>query len=184
MRFLLASSLAGLLLAGLFVSAATTLGEEPKVAKEGEKAPDFKLKGSDGKEYSLKQFAGTQAVVIAWFPKAFTGGCTKECTSMRENGEEIRKYEVAYFTASCDTPEKNTDFAKSLLLDYPILSDPDRKVAKAYGLVEKDTDNPKRWTFYIDKDGVIRHIDKMVNTAAHGKDIAKKLDELGIAKKK
>jgi peroxiredoxin Q/BCP len=178
MRSVLAFSLAGLLLAG-----ATTLAEEAKVAKEGEKAPEFKLKGSDGKEYSLKQFAGKQAVVIAWFPKAFTSGCTKECISMRENGEEIRKYDVAYFTASCDQPEKNTEFAKSLLLDYPILSDPDRKTAKAYGLVEKDTDNAKRWTFYIDKDGVIRHIDKMVNTPSHGKDIAKKLDELGIPKK-
>jgi thioredoxin-dependent peroxiredoxin len=179
MRFLLVFSLASLLLVGTKV-----FSEEPKAAKEGDKAPDFKLKGSDGKEYTLKQFAGKQAVVIAWFPKAFTGGCTKECTSMRENGELIRKYEVAYFTASCDTPDENAKFAKSLLLDYPILSDPERKTAKAYGLVEKETDNAKRWTFYIDKDGVIRHVDKMVNTAAHGVDIAKKLDELGVAKKK
>lgn len=103
---------------------------------------------------------------------------------MKENGEEIRKYDVAYFTASCDTPEENTKFASSLMLDYPILSDPERKAAKAYGLVEKPTDNAKRWTIYIDKDGVIRHIDKMVKTEAHGKDIAKKLDELGVAKRK
>lgn len=60
--------------AGLFLALSTAQAEDKPVAKEGEKAPDFKLQGSDGKEYSLKQFAGKQAVVIAWFPKAFTGG--------------------------------------------------------------------------------------------------------------
>ena len=64
----------GLCAMGLCVALSTAHAEDKPVAKEGEKAPDFKLKGSDGKEYSLKQFAGKQAVVIAWFPKAFTGG--------------------------------------------------------------------------------------------------------------
>ena len=60
--------------AGLFLALTAAHAEETAVVKEGDKAPDFKLPGSDGKEYSLKQFAGKQAVVIAWFPKAFTGG--------------------------------------------------------------------------------------------------------------
>ena len=59
--------------AGLLM-ALTAAHAEEKAVKEGEKAPDFKLKGSDDKEYTLKQFKGKQAVVIAWFPKAFTGG--------------------------------------------------------------------------------------------------------------
>lgn len=63
-----------LAVAGLLLALATAHAEDKPVVKEGDKAPDFKLKGSDGKEYSLKQFAGKQAVVIAWFPKAFTGG--------------------------------------------------------------------------------------------------------------
>ena len=100
-------------------SIGTLRAAEPAV---GDKAPDFKLQGSDGKEYALSQFAGKQAVVIAWFPKAFTGGCTAECKSMKENGEAIRKFDVAYFTASVDEPMKNADFAKSLELDFPILS--------------------------------------------------------------
>ncbi|MBS0266372.1 MAG: peroxiredoxin [Planctomycetes bacterium] len=168
----------------LFVSFSTSYAEEAVMLKEGDKAPEFKLKGSDGKEYSLRQFAGKKAVVIAWFPKAFTGGCTKECKSMREQGEQIREFDVAYFTASCDTVEKNTDFAKSLELDYPILSDPEKDVAKAYGVVYEGQANPKRFTFYIDKDGVIKAIDKNVKTESHGADIAKKLQELGIPKKK
>src|SRR5438045_2055021 len=88
MRVILALSAAAVLCVG-----AATFAEDEKVAKEGEKAPDFKLIGTDGKEYTLKQFAGKQAVVIAWFPKAKTRGCTAECISMREKGEEIRKYD-------------------------------------------------------------------------------------------
>ncbi|HEX3725565.1 MAG TPA: redoxin domain-containing protein, partial [Pirellulales bacterium] len=64
--------------------------------KVGDPAPDFTLRGSDGKDYSLAQFAGKQAVVVAWFPKAFTGGCTAECKSMKETGDEIRKFKAAY----------------------------------------------------------------------------------------
>ena len=148
----------------------------------GDEAPAFELKGSDGKTYSSDQFKGKQAVVIAWFPKAFTGGCTKECKSMRESGDLIRNYDVAYFTASVDDVEKNTEFAKSLELDYPILSDPDKTVAKALGcLNERGVTN--RWTYYIGKDGKILYIDKSVKTEDHGKDIAAKLGELGVAKK-
>ena len=80
--------------------------------KVGDRAPDFKLPGSDGKTYSLKDFAGKKAVVIAWFPKAFTGGCTAECKSMKEDGEAIRKFDAAYFTASVDTPAENKKFAE------------------------------------------------------------------------
>jgi len=173
-----------LLSVGLILVCATAFAEETKVAKEGEKAPEFKLKGTDGKEYTLKQFSGKQAVVIAWFPKAKTGGCTKECMSMRDNGEQIRKYDVAYFTASCDTPEFNKEFAEELKLDFPILSDPSTKVAEAYGVVDKGQSKPKRWTFFIDKEGIVKHIDKDVKPSTHGEDVIKKLEELGVSKKK
>lgn len=153
--------------------------------KEGDDAPNFELKASDGKTYKLSDFKGKKAVVIAWFPKAFTGGCTKECKSMREHGKAIRDFEVAYFTASCDPVEGekgNAAFAKSLDLDYPILSDPEKKVAKDYGVLNADRGVPNRWTFYISKDGKIQFIDKNVKTEAHGEHIAAKLKELGVAK--
>ncbi len=66
--------LATLIVAALAMSFAMAVAAEGKGVKVGDKAPDFKLKGSDGKEYTLAQFKGKQAVVIAWFPKAFTGG--------------------------------------------------------------------------------------------------------------
>jgi len=157
-------------------------GQE-KVASENAKAPDFRLKASDGKEYSLKDFAGKQAVVLAWYPKSFTGGCRLECLSMRDAGEEIRKFDVAYFTISCDDLETQKKWATELMLDYPVLSDPDTKVARAYGVVHEGRERPERWTFVIDKEGVVRKIDKMVNTKNHGADIAKALESLGVAKK-
>lgn len=155
---------------------------EPSV---GDDAPNFELQASDGQTYKLSDFKGKKAVVVAWFPKAFTGGCTKECKSMREHGKAIKEFEVAYFTASCDPVDGdkgNAAFAKSLDLDYPILCDPDRKVAKEYGLVDDDKGNARRVTFYIGKDGKILAIDKMVKTEAHGGDIAAKLKELGVSK--
>lgn len=151
--------------------------------KVGSDAPDFELKGSDGKTYKLSDFKGKKAVVIAWFPKAFTGGCTMECKAMAEQGDEIRKYDVAYFTASVDDPEQNKKFAESLNLDYPILSDPTKGTAKAYGVLSEQG-RAKRWTYYIDKNGKIAAVDQNVNTENHGKDIAAKLKELGIDTRK
>jgi peroxiredoxin Q/BCP len=155
--------------------------------KVGDDAPDFSLQASDGKTYKLADFKGKQAVIIAWFPKAFTGGCTAECKSMRSSGAELRKFEVAYFTASVDAvdgPKGNKAFAESLELDYPILSDPEKKVAEAYGVVHEGRPVPERWTFVIGKDGKILDVDKAVKTGNHGGDLAAKMKALGVAEKK
>jgi peroxiredoxin Q/BCP len=77
--------------------------------------------------------------------------------------------------------ETNTKFAESLKLDYPILSDPEKTVAKAYGVVHEGRGVPERWTFYIGPDGKILFIDKKVNVASHGADIVAKLQALGVA---
>jgi thioredoxin-dependent peroxiredoxin len=69
--------------------------------KAGDPAPDFSLQGSDGKTYKLSELKGKNAV-IAWFPKAFTGGCTTECKAMKAAGEDLKKFNVNYFTASVD----------------------------------------------------------------------------------
>ena len=79
--------------------------------------------------------------------------------------------------------ETNTKFAKSLDLDYPILSDPEKTVAKAYGVVHEGRGVPERWTFYIGTDGKLLFVDKKVNVGSHGTDIAKQLKKLGVASK-
>lgn len=169
--------------AALFLNAGALRASEPQV---GDAAPDFTLPASDGETYQLSDFAGEEAVVIAWFPRAFTGGCTAECKSMREHGEAIREFEVRYFAASCDPVEGekgNAAFAESLDLDFPILSDESKLTAIAYGVVNDERRVPHRWTFYIGKDGKILYIDKNVQSRQHGADIAAKLEELGVAKR-
>jgi len=168
----------GLAVGLIFMACSTTNGE----VNVTDPLPDFVLQGSDGKTYSSAGLVGEQAIVIAWFPKAFTGGCTKECKSLRENSDKLSAFEVAYFAASCDTPEKNADFAKSLDLDYPILSDPSKRFAKALGCLN-DRGVSNRWTYYVGVDGKVLHIDKAVQTASHGETIAAKLGELGIAQR-
>lgn len=91
---------------------------------------------------------------------------------------------MAYFTASCDDAETNKKFAESLATDYPILSDPGRETARAYGVVTGDKKNASRWTFYIGKDGKVLFVDDKVKTGSHGADIAAKLKELGVQAKR
>ena len=150
----------------------------------GDTAPDFTLPGSDEKTYHLADFRGKQAVVLAWFPKAFTPGCTTECKAFGAGGKSLRAFDVAYFTASVDPPQKNKEFAQSVAADYPILSDADGKVARAYGVTGAVQKWASRWTFYIGADGKILAIDKNVKPATHPADVAAKLQDLGVAKKK
>jgi peroxiredoxin Q/BCP len=163
------------------VSVLIMAGADGNELKVGDRAPAFSLEGSDGKTYTLEQYKGKSAVVIAWFPKAFTGGCTKECKSLRENSKSLHDLKVAYFTASVDTAEENKKFAESLELDYPILSDPDKTTAKSYGVINPARGMANRWTFYIDKVGIIQEIDKQVKVDKAGADVAAKVKKLGLA---
>jgi peroxiredoxin Q/BCP len=151
--------------------------------KVGDMAPDFKLQASDGKTYTLSEFKGKKAVVLAWFPKAFTSGCTIECKSLAANGDKIRKYDVAYFMASTDAVEGekgNKAFAASEKADFPILGDPGKETANAYGVINPEWGMARRWTFYIDKDGRIAAIDKAVKPATSAEDMIAKLAELKV----
>lgn len=154
-----------------------------EIPKVGDQAPAFEMKGSDGKSYSAKDFAGKQAIIIAWYPRAFTGGCTKECKSMREAGAQLKEFNVAYFTASTDTVDKNAEFAKSLDLDYPILCDPEGKNAALFGVLRPDGKAANRVTFIIGQDGKVIAVEDKVQTETHGQDLAKLLASLGVAKK-
>ena len=147
--------------------------------KVGDQAPDFQLEASDGKTYKLSDFKGKKAVVIAWFPKAFTQGCTIECKSLAQNGDKIRKYNVAYFMASVDPVSENKGFAEQEKADFPLLSDPGKETAKAYGVLNA-RGMASRWTYYIGKDGKILAIDTAVKPATSAEDMVAKLDELKV----
>ena len=106
-----------------------------------------------------------------------------ECKSLRESGEELRAFDVAYFAVSVDPLEEITRFAKSLEADYPMLADTDAAVAKGYGVLHPERGFPRRWTFYIGKDGKLLHVDREVKAGTAGPDMARRLAELGVAKK-
>jgi peroxiredoxin Q/BCP len=145
----------------------------------GDKAPNFKLEASDGKTYQLSDLLGRQAVVIAWYPFAFTSGCTIECKSLADNGHLLKRLEVAYFMASVDPVEKNREFADAYQADFPLLSDPTKQAARDYEVLSLGM-YAKRHTFYIGKDGKILFIDRDVRPAQSAQDMAAKLEELGV----
>ena len=94
----------------------------------------------------------------------------------------MKKYDVAYFMVSVDTPEDNKRFAETHGGDFPILSDPSKEMAKAYGVL-----HPRgfcnRWSFYIDREGIIQKIDKQVKPVTAGADTARTIGELGLGGK-
>jgi peroxiredoxin Q/BCP len=167
----------GLILFG-FAAVPSAAGE----LKVGDPAPNFTLEASDGKTYKLADFKGKQAVVLAWFPKAYTRGCTIECKSLAEHGDMIKKYNTTYFMISVDPLVDNKGFAEQQKADFPLLSDPTKKTAEAYGVL-----NPggmaNRWTFYIGPDGKITAIDKEIKPATAAEDMAAKLGELGVPRR-
>ena len=149
----------------------------------GDQAPNFKLQATDGKTYQLTDFKGKESVVLAWFPKAFTQGCTIECKSLAEHGDMIKAYNAQYFMISVDPLEGeggNLAFAKSENADFPLLSDPTKATATAYGVLNPQRGFANRWTFYIDKNGKIAHIDKAVRPATSAEDMIAKMDDLKV----
>ena len=171
--------LCALLACSLFTLGAHATGA---VLKVGDRAPAFALQGSDGKLHRLSDYAG-RAVVIAWFPRAFTSGCTVECKSLAANSGKLRAYDMNYFMASVDAPADNKRFAESENADFPLLSDPSKRTARAYGVLS-DAGFAKRHTIYIGADGRIVAIDTKVVPATSAEDMLRRLKALGVPKRR
>lgn len=167
---------------GIALLTASVFAQAPVGLKVGDVAPAFSLAGTDGKTHTLADYKG-KMVVVAWYPKAFTSGCTAECKAFTSSGEAIKKFDVAYFMASVDDAETNKKFAEQEQANFPMLSDPDRKVADAYGVTDAVQKFARRWTFYIGPDGRILYIEQHVNTATAGADLAARLEALGAKRK-
>src|SRR5699024_1246673 len=145
----------------------------------GDLAPDFDLPSSEGDNYRLSDFRGKQVVVLAWFPKALTYGCSQECQSLDYNGDKIREFDVSYFMISVDPLRKNIEFAEKVGADFPLLSDESKEVAKAYEVLNF-FGLAKRYTFYIGKDGKILAIDRHINPSTSAEDMMAKLEQLNV----
>ena len=143
----------------------------------GEKAPDFKLLSDRGEMVSLSDFLGKSDVVLYFYPKDNTSGCTKEACSLRDNFETIKRKNAVVLGISPDSVESHQNFIKKYDLNFTLLSDPDHKVAEAFGAWgEKNMYGRKymgiiRSTFIIGKDGFIKHVFKKVKTAIHDAEV-------------
>ncbi|GAA5108001.1 thioredoxin-dependent thiol peroxidase [Orbus sasakiae] len=140
--------------------------------KAGEKAPLFSLPDQDGEEISSKDFKD-QRVLIYFYPKAMTPGCTVQACNLRDNFEDFKKYNVAIIGISTDKPEKLSRFAEKELLNFTLLSDETHEVAQAFGVwgqkefMGKTYDGIHRISFLIGKDGNIEHVFDDFKTSNH-----------------
>ena len=139
---------------------------------EGKAAPAFTLTDQDGTKTSLKDFAGRH-LILYFYPKDDTPGCTKEACGFRDAWRELQKLGVVVLGVSGDSAESHQKFKAKYKLPFPLLSDPDKKVMTKYGaygekvLYGKKTVGMIRSTFVIDGDGVVRKVFPRVKVDGH-----------------
>lgn len=126
--------------------------------KVGDVAPEFKLPSNIGGEVSLSQFRGNKIVVLYFYPKDETMGCTKEACAFRDSYEVFRERGAEVLGVSSDTVDSHKKFAEHHNLSFPLLSDLDGALRKAYGVPPTLGFLPGRVTYVIDKQGVVKYI--------------------------
>ncbi len=142
----------------------------------GERAPDFTLQTTGGSEVRLSDFRGKK-VVLYFYPKDNTSGCTKEACSFQENLGAIRRKGAVLLGVSADSPESHEKFADKYELSFPLLSDQAKEVCKAYGVwKEKSLYGRKymgieRTTFVIDEHGKIQRVFPKVKVEGHTNEV-------------
>jgi thioredoxin-dependent peroxiredoxin len=147
---------------------------------EGKPAPKFELESDDGKKYSLADFKG-QKVILYFYPADDTPGCTKEACSFRDNLSSLNKAGVQVLGVSTDDLKSHSKFRAKYSLNFPLLSDPDAKVSKAYGVYKQKNNYGRtymgieRSTFIIDKDGKVKKAMRRVHVDGHVDDVRKYL---------
>ena len=124
----------------------------------GSKAPNFTLPSQSGVMVNLKDFIGKKPVVLFFYPKDDTPGCTKEACAFRDDYEEFNKLDAQVIGISSDSVESHRRFAKKHDLPFTLLSDEGRKVRRLYGVPNAFGLFPGRVTYVIDEEGVVRRI--------------------------
>ena len=138
----------------------------------GDKAPDFSVEDQDGNTVKLSDFKGKK-LVLFFYPKASTPGCTAEACNLRDNWERFQEKGYAILGVSADTQKKQSNFKNKYEFPFPLLADEDKEVIQAYGVwgpkkfMGKEYDGIHRTTFIIDEGGKIEEVIKKVKTKAH-----------------
>lgn len=148
-------------------------------AKVGETAPDFSLLSQNVETVTLSKFRGHKNVVLYFYPKDDTPGCTVESCTFRDSYEAFTDIGAEVIGISSDSPESHRAFAQKHNLPFTLISDSDAKVRKTYGVPSTLGLLPGRVTYVIDKAGVIRHIfNSQFNPKAHVDEALKVLKDL------
>ncbi len=140
---------------------------------EGARAPDFKLPGDDGRTYSLSDFKDKKEVVLYFYPRDDTPGCTKEACSFRDSMSSLTQKGVQVLGVSDDDLASHLKFREKYSLNFPLLSDINNKVSKIYAVYkQKNLYGKNHWgiersTFIIDKNGKIRKVFRKVKVDGH-----------------
>ncbi|MDJ0556074.1 MAG: peroxiredoxin [Microcoleaceae cyanobacterium MO_207.B10] len=149
--------------------------------KIGDKAPDFTLSSQDGTKVSLSEFQGEKNVVVYFYPKDDTPGCTKEACAFRDQYQVFTDADAEVIGISGDSPDSHKQFANKYNLPFTLLSDTSNKVRELYGVPATLWILPGRVTYVIDKQGIIRHIfDSMLNFEAHIEEALKTLKSISV----
>jgi peroxiredoxin Q/BCP len=140
--------------------------------KPGDMAPQFEAHDQDGTLIKLKDYCGSK-LVLFFYPKASTPGCTAEAKNLRDNIDELQNKGYKILGVSADSARRQKNFCEKNDLPYPLLADEDKKVIKAYGVwgpkkfMGKEYEGIHRTTFLINAEGVIENIIEKVNTKNH-----------------
>ncbi len=148
--------------------------------KVGDVAPDFTLPSQTGAMVSLKDFKGKKAVVLYFYPRDYSRGCTAEACTFRDSYEVFKQAGAEVIGVSSQSVESHSRFAADYRLPFLLLSDEDGKVRKLYGVPSSFGLIPGRVTYVIDKEGVVRHIfSSQFNPKQHIEEALRVLEEIG-----
>lgn len=152
------------LAAALLGATRLTAAETPKV---GDKAPLIEGKDQDGKSWKLADQIGKQVVLLYFYPKDDTPGCTKEACGFRDRMDDLKKDKVQVIGVSFDSGASHQKFITKYNLNFPLLADTDGKIAAAYGVKMADKNMARRVSFLIGTDGTIKHVTDSPNADVH-----------------
>jgi peroxiredoxin Q/BCP len=151
----------------LMVAAATLTAQEIKMPKVGDKAPVVSGKNEKGATWNLADSVGKKIVLLYFYPKDDTPGCTKEACGLRDQMESLKKDNVEVIGVSFDNEESHKKFIDKYNLNFPLVADADGKIADAYGVRMKDKNMARRVSFLIGKDGKIAHVTDSPKAEVH-----------------
>ena len=156
-------------------AAVTCVADLPKV---GDVAPDFKATASDGSTVALKDYLGTSNVLLYFYPKDDTPGCTKQACGIRDDFPAFKGLKVTVLGVSFDSVDSHKAFIKKYELPFLLLADTDKAIAKAYGVAGANSPVARRITFIIGKSGKIVYVNPNVNPATHSAEVREVLAKL------